>query len=101
MVYKKYTGKFAMPGSSQQYMSLDEFTLMLSVAGLINENFGQREASPLFNQSMMTNKVETEKETHLNMRFVEFLEALARVADKYELDKLENFFENYEAKSPY
>lgn len=29
LIYKKYTGKFANPGSVKQFMSLDEFNMML------------------------------------------------------------------------
>lgn len=40
---------------------------------------------------MQTNKNETEKETHLNMTFLEFLEALARCSDKFDLEYMENY----------
>ena len=66
-------------------MSLDEFTQMLGDAGLLNEHFGNREVGPLWNLSMMTNKDELNSERHLNMTFVEFLEAIARVADRFEM----------------
>jgi len=82
-------------------MSLEEFTILLGHAGLLNENFGNREAGPLWNLAMMTQKDETASERHLNMTFVEFLEALARVADKFSMENLEDFFPEYKAKSPY
>ena len=47
-----------------------------------------REISPLFNVSMMTNKNEVETAKHLGMTYVEFLEALARCANKFELVNL-------------
>ncbi len=46
-------------------MSLEEFVRLLSDAGLINEHFGIREAGPLWNLSMMTNKDETLSDKHL------------------------------------
>lgn len=100
-IYKKYTGKYATPGSNKFTMSLEEFTTLLGHGGLLNENFGNREAGPLWNLAMMTNKDEFTSEKHINMQFVEFLEALARVADKFNMDNMEDFFPEYKAKSPY
>ena len=84
-----------------QTMSLEEFVQMLQDARLIDENFGNREAGPLFNVSMMTNRKELETEKHLNMTFVEFLEALARVADKFSMSNIEDHFPEYKSKNPY
>jgi len=52
-LYEKYSGKYALPGAVK-YMSLDEFITLVTDAGVVNENFGAREISPLFNLSMMT-----------------------------------------------
>ena len=52
----------------------------------------------LFNLSMMTNKYELETEKHLNMTFVEFLEAIARCAHKFENGVLRNFVPELKAK---
>jgi hypothetical protein len=101
MVYKRYSGKYATPGSNKLTMCLDEFVQCLSDANLLNEYFGNREAGPLFNVSMMTNKDETLNEKHLNMTFVEFLEALARVADKFDMVNMVDNFPEYKAKSPW
>ena len=49
---------------------------------------------------MMTNKHEHESDKHLLMTFVEFLEVLGRCADKFDVDKLEDFFPDYKAKHP-
>ena len=68
---------------------------------MIDENFGNREAGPLFNVSLMTNRRELETEKHLNMTFVEFLESLARVADKLSLSNLEDHFPEYKSKNSY
>jgi hypothetical protein len=35
-------------------MSLEEFTEMIYYTGLVDDTFGAREISPLFNLSMMT-----------------------------------------------
>ena len=82
-------------------MCLEEFVTMLSDAKLLNEFFGNREAGPLWNVAMMTNKKELENEKHLNMTFVEFLEALARVADKFSMDHMVDNFPEYTAKNPF
>jgi hypothetical protein len=48
----------------------------------------------------MTNKHEHETDKHLQMSFVEFLELLGRCADKFDIDKLEDFFPDYKPKHP-
>ena len=101
LIYNKYTGKYVNPGSSKMSTSLDEFTTMLGNAGLLNEFFGNRECGPLWNLSMMTNKDEINNEKHLNMTFVEFLEAIGRVADRFDMANMEDLFPEYVAKSPY
>jgi hypothetical protein len=41
-IFDKYSGRYAMP-SAPQFMSFDEFFDLMSVAGVIDETFGQRE----------------------------------------------------------
>ena len=82
-------------------MSMDEFTNLLSTAGLLNEHFGNREVGPLWNLSMMTNKDEVNNEKHLNMTLPEFYEAISRVADRFDMKNLEDFFPEYPGKHPY
>ena len=50
---------------------------------------------------MMTNKNEVENDKHLNMSFCEFLEALARCADKFDLEHLQDNFPEFKNKNPY
>ena len=64
-------------------MSLDEWYDLLFKSELINDTFLNKDVGPVFAMSMMTNKFELDSDRHLNMSFVEFLEAIARVADKY------------------
>jgi hypothetical protein len=54
-VYDRYTGKLGDPGQKERPMCLDEFQEMLGDAGLVDENFGQREISPSYNLSQQTN----------------------------------------------
>lgn len=100
LVYKRYCGKYIVPGTTKLTTSLDEFTQLLGDAGLLNEFFGNREAGPLWNLSMMTNKDELNSEKHLNMTFVEFLEAIGRVSDKLDTANLADLFPDYPAKHP-
>lgn len=42
-----------MPGAPR-FMSLDEFIALVQDSGVISENFGEREISPIYSISMMT-----------------------------------------------
>lgn len=90
-LYSKYSGKYALPGATK-YMSLDEFNDMITHAGVVDDTFGAREISPLFNLSMMTQKNELDFDRHYNMIHVEMIEAISRVADKLHPSKLQDFF---------
>ena len=50
---------------------------------------------------MMTNRNEIESDKHLDMGFIEFLEALSRCADKFNLNYLKNEFPEYKSQNPY
>jgi len=100
LVFAKYSGKHAMPGQKSASMSLEEFIDMMSDAGLVDDRFGHREVGPLWNLSMMTNKHELESDRHLNMSFVECLEALARCADKFDRKHLNDSFPASKSKNP-
>ena len=76
-----------MPGAPR-FMSMDEFFQMVSDAGVLDDNFGAREINPLYTLSMMTQKNEIDSDRHLNMVFVEFIEALGRVAEKITIPNL-------------
>lgn len=90
-LYTKYSGKYALPGAPK-FMSLDEFTEMITNAGVVDDTFGAREIAPLFNLAMMTQKNELDFDRHYNMVPVEMIEAIARVADKLQDEKLTDFF---------
>ena len=42
LVYKRYCGKYIVPGTTKLTTSLDEFTQLLGDAGLLNEFFGNQ-----------------------------------------------------------
>eukprot|EP00350_Pseudokeronopsis_sp_OXSARD2_P007807 CAMPEP_0170562572 /NCGR_PEP_ID=MMETSP0211-20121228/61310_1 /TAXON_ID=311385 /ORGANISM="Pseudokeronopsis sp., Strain OXSARD2" /LENGTH=100 /DNA_ID=CAMNT_0010879631 /DNA_START=394 /DNA_END=696 /DNA_ORIENTATION=+ len=52
-LYTKFSGKYALPGAPR-YMSLEEFVDLISCSGVVDDKFGEREISPLYNMSMMT-----------------------------------------------
>ena len=66
-------------------MSLTEFTALIVASDCLSDNFGAKQIANQFNLSMMTQVDELEKDKHINMAFVEFLEAIVRVAEKTEI----------------
>ena len=50
---------------------------------------------------MQTTKDELKSERHLNMTFIEFLEALARVADKFQMQWIKDHCPDYESRHPH
>ncbi len=61
---------------------MDEFTDMIADIGLVDDSFGAREISALYNLSIMTQVNEIDKERHLKMFFDEFIDGLGRIAFK-------------------
>ena len=83
-IYTKFIGKNALPGATQ-YMSLGEFNECILNANVQSDNFGAKQIGNMYNLAMMSQIDEIEKDRHINMTFVEFLEAVVRVADKTEI----------------
>lgn len=79
-LFKKYSGKKTLPGQ-KVFMSLEEFRLLCNEAGLVNNTFATREIDLCFTQAMMTQVDELYKKRHIEMSYVEFLEALTRASD--------------------
>lgn len=80
-IYKRYSGRDALP-NEDLFMSLGEFIDLVTASGIVDDTFGAREIGTLFNTAMMTQVDELKTERHCRMAFVEFLEAIARVADR-------------------
>ncbi|KAL4496015.1 hypothetical protein ABPG72_015437 [Tetrahymena utriculariae] len=74
---------------SQKSMNIYEFTDMVKYLKLINEIFTEKYVLLSFNLSMMVQIDEVSNNKFINMRFVEFLEALGRIAEKKFLTPLE------------
>lgn len=82
-VYKKYSAKEFIPGKALS-MSLSEFRSLCIDAKLINEHFTVREVDVCYNRAMMTQSDYLNRSRHLEMTFVEFLEAITRAANEHE-----------------
>jgi len=80
-IYKKYSGQKTLPGQ-KKFMCLEEFNRMMSDGGLYSDNCGERDATIAFSLGMMTQLDELNSDRIYQMQFFEFLEALARVAEK-------------------
>ncbi len=80
-VYKKFSVKKVKPGQ-KSFMCLDEINDICKMANLYDENFVERDAFIAFNLSMMTQVDELNNDRIFQMQFVEFLEAVARIAEK-------------------
>lgn len=62
-------------------MSCDEFENLVSKANLLNDLLSNRDVALYFNQAMMIQVDEISKNKNLRMTFVEFIEAIARIAE--------------------
>ena len=86
-IYKKYSGRNNGVGAVK-FMSLSEFTDLITDVNVYNDDFGQKQVASQFNLAMMTQLEELENDKFLNMSFVEFLEALVRVAENLQIPHL-------------
>jgi len=80
--YKKNIGLRTLPGQ-RKFMCLEEFHRLMGDCGIFNDNLTDRDATLAFSLSMMTQTDELQSDRIYQMQFIEFLEAFARVADKY------------------
>lgn len=101
-LYKNYGGTHMKPGD-QWFMTTDELERIFADAGLINDQLVSRDIAVFYNLSMMTMVDEINKDRHLRMTFVEFLEAFARCAqqisaDPFEKEELKRGFEEESIK---
>ena len=87
MIFKKYSGKLTLPGK-KKFMSLEEFRSLCNDAGLVGEKFATREIDVCFSSAKMSEVDEIYNKKHMEMSFVEMLEAVSRAIDAAELKKL-------------
>eukprot|EP00349_Pseudokeronopsis_sp_Brazil_P001734 CAMPEP_0202969694 /NCGR_PEP_ID=MMETSP1396-20130829/15550_1 /ASSEMBLY_ACC=CAM_ASM_000872 /TAXON_ID= /ORGANISM="Pseudokeronopsis sp., Strain Brazil" /LENGTH=166 /DNA_ID=CAMNT_0049697565 /DNA_START=216 /DNA_END=716 /DNA_ORIENTATION=- len=89
MLYKENSGRYTLPGCSN-FMSLEEFAEVIANTGICTDSFGQREIGIHFCLAKQTEVNELESERTKEMGLVEFIEAVARVADKLQIDALQS-----------
>ena len=100
-LFKTYGGTHMKPGD-QWFMTSDELEHLFADAELINDQLASRDIAVLYNLSMMTQVDEINKDRHLRMNFIEFLEAFGRwseqiSADPFEKEKLKKTFDEEKA----
>ena len=83
-LFKTFGGHHMKPGD-KFFMEANEFEELWQVSGLINDDFGSRDAIVSFNLAMMTQVNEIEKDRHIKANMIEFLEAFARACEKRSL----------------
>jgi len=83
-VYAKFSGRKAAPGQ-KSFMSREEWSDLCSQAGLINDLFPARDVDLTYCLAMSLRQDEQREYKHMEMTFVEFLEALGRACDKASL----------------
>ncbi|CAD8076826.1 unnamed protein product [Paramecium sonneborni] len=81
-VYMHNSQKKVKPGQAP-FMCLDELKDVCNTANLYDENFVERDVNLAFCLSMLTQVDELESDRLFQMQWIEFMEALARIADKY------------------
>lgn len=77
-IFKTYSGRKSLPGQ-KPFMCIEEFRQMCFDGKIIPEKFPARELDGCFVLAMMVQVDELFEKKHVEMTFVEFLEALCRV----------------------
>jgi hypothetical protein len=77
-IFKTYSGKKSLP-SQKPFMSIEEFKQLCLDAKIISEKLAARDLEGCFVLSMIVQVDELFEKKHIEMTFVEFLEALCRV----------------------
>lgn len=80
-IYSRFCGRNKKP-NQKPFMSKEEWSDLCSYSGLINDFFPARETDLVFNLAMSVRVDELTESKHMEMTFVEFLEALARACEK-------------------
>ena len=82
-IYKNYCGVGKKKSSFlNKFMTVDDFRQIINDCGLINEDYPEAECNSAFGLSTMTQVDEINYDRYSVISYVEFLEALARVAER-------------------
>lgn len=79
-IFDQNSGKKAKPGE-KKYMRLEDFIGICQTNGLFTEMFNLRQGTLCFHMSLLTHVDELNTNFHMEASRLEFIEALARVAD--------------------
>ena len=79
-LYKTYSGYYTVAGE-EDYMHCSEFEQLIYDSDLLWDKFKIRDINVWYNFAMQGQINEFSKSRHLKMSYVEFLEAIARVAE--------------------
>jgi len=93
-LYETRSGRRKLPGD-KVFMAFDEFLEIFADAGLMSDEFPERDVIACYANSMMTHIDELGMDKHMKMQKIEFCEALARAAEMLSLppDHAVVFFE--------
>lgn len=94
LLYEKFSGAKCTRGE-YNYMSRGELLQLASRAGLVNSMCGERDVMIAFNLSKQSQVDELNNENTLKMKYIEFLEAFARIADKASLPRFRKSVEEH------
>lgn len=81
-LYERYSAESRNRAGSKKFVSLEEFIKFCTEASFVDRFISERDPCILYNLSIMTVISELESEKSSQMIFVEFVEALGRIADK-------------------
>lgn len=79
-VYQRYSGRKSLPGQ-KPFVSVEEFRDLCNDASLVNDWFTSRDIELVYGLAMMTRVDEIFKKAHVEMKYIEFLEAIGRLCD--------------------
>ena len=85
--------EFAAPNNPGEpvCIRLNKLMDLISASGVCDDTFGVKEIGTIYNLSMMTQVDEIHSTRHMDMKFIEFVETLARIADKAVTRKTQEF----------
>lgn len=80
-LFRVYSGRYTLP-SKPKFVSLEEFSEMVSDSGVLSLNIANKDLGKYFNLSIETQLDEINSDRHMQMYMLEFYEAIARIAEK-------------------
>ena len=103
-IYKIYSGRKSLPGQ-KPFMCIEEFRQLCIDGRLIPEKLPARELDSCFSLAIMVQVDELFEKRHIEMTFVEFLEALCRVCWYFNINSIKDpeeieFHENFKEEEP-